>query len=650
MLGDSGQSIRPELSPELENHVGHELITTDGTTLLGADDKAGVAEIMAAAAYLVAHPEVPHGTVKIAFNPDEEIGRGVVHFPVESFGAVAAYTVDGSTAGELQTETFSGAQVRMRIHGRAIHPGWASGELVNAIKIAGQILARLPQDSLSPETTEGREGYVHPVLLEGDSSEVELRFIVRDFDDDRLAEHIAFLSGLADDVCATEPRCTVEVEHRIQYRNPRAALERYPQIGAHLEEAIRRVGLEPKQTAIRGGTDGSALTEMGLPSANIFTGGHDAHSGLYCPARRSHDSLATGARGAPGVTQMSGGYSGLVEPLLDRLGRPLETLRISITDRCNFRCVYCMPKEVFGRDYAFLERRELLTLEELARVVGIFAGLGVRTVRITGGEPLVRRNVEHLVELLAAIHTPDGDKLELALTTNGSALAQKASALAAAGLSRVTVSLDSLDDAAFRAMNDVDFPVQRVLEGIDAAAAAGLPVKVNAVVKRGANDGDVLALAEHFRGSGHVLRFIEYMDVGSTNGWRLEDVVSAEEIILRIGERWPLEPVAAERPDATARRWRYVDGAGEVGVVASVTQPFCGGCSRARLSAEGRLYTCLFAARGHDLRAPLRLGASDEELTEQLRALWTRRTDRYSELRTAETASLPKVEMSYIGG
>jgi GTP 3',8-cyclase len=339
-----------------------------------------------------------------------------------------------------------------------------------------------------------------------------------------------------------------------------------------------------------------------------------------------------------------------MEPLLDRLGRPLETLRISITDRCNFRCVYCMPKEVFGRDYAFLERRELLTFEELVRVVGIFADLGVRTVRITGGEPLVRRNVEHLVELLAAIDTPHCDKLELALTTNGSALAQKAEALAAAGLSRVTVSLDSLDDAAFRAMNDVDFPVQRVLEGIDAAAASGLPVKVNAVVKRGANDGDVLALAEHFRGSGHVLRFIEYMDVGSTNGWRLEDVVSAEEIVQRISERWPLEPVAVERPDATARRWRYVDGAGEIGVVASVTQPFCGGCSRARLSAEGRLYTCLFAARGHDLRAPLRLGASDAELAEQLRALWTRRTDRYSELRTAETASLPKVEMSYIGG
>jgi cyclic pyranopterin phosphate synthase len=339
-----------------------------------------------------------------------------------------------------------------------------------------------------------------------------------------------------------------------------------------------------------------------------------------------------------------------MEPLLDRLGRPLETLRVSITDRCNFRCVYCMPKEVFGRDYAFLERRELLTFEELERIVRVFATLGVHTVRLTGGEPLVRRHVEHLVELLSAIETRDGRRLELALTTNGSLLAQKAEALAAAGLSRVTVSLDSLDDEAFRAMNDVDFPVQRVLEGIDAAAAAGLPVKVNAVVKRGANDGDVLGLAEHFRGSGHVLRFIEYMDVGSTNGWRLGDVVSAEEIVRRISERWPLEPVEAERPDATARRWRYVDGAGEVGVVASVTQPFCGGCSRARLSAEGKLYTCLFAARGHDLRAPLRLGASDEDLTEQLRSIWTRRTDRYSELRTAETAELPKVEMSYIGG
>jgi tripeptide aminopeptidase len=277
-LGDSGQSIRPDQSPELENHVGHELITTDGTTLLGADDKAGVAEIMAAVSYLVSQPEIPHGTVKVAFNPDEEVGRGVIHFPVESFGARAAYTVDGSTAGELQAETFSGAQVRIRIHGRAIHPGWAKGELVNAIKLAAEIVSRLPEDRLSPETTEEREGYVHPVLIEGDSAEVELRIIVRDFDDDLLAEHVAFLRALAEEVCAAEPRCTLEVEDRVQYRNPRAALERYPEILANLEEAIRRVGLEPRQTSIRGGTDGSALTEMGLPSANIFTGGHDAHS------------------------------------------------------------------------------------------------------------------------------------------------------------------------------------------------------------------------------------------------------------------------------------------------------------------------------------------------------------------------------------
>jgi cyclic pyranopterin phosphate synthase len=333
-----------------------------------------------------------------------------------------------------------------------------------------------------------------------------------------------------------------------------------------------------------------------------------------------------------------------MEPLLDRLGRPLETLRVSITDRCNFRCVYCMPKEVFGRDYAFLDRRELLSFEEIARVVRVFADLGVKTVRLTGGEPLVRRDVERLVEQLAAI-----PGLELALTTNGVLLPQKAQALADAGLTRVTVSLDSVDDAQFRALNDVDFPVERVLEGIDAAAAAGMPVKVNAVVKRGANDDGIVALAERFRGTGHVLRFIEYMDVGHTNGWRLDDVVPAEEVVRRIDERWPLEPLAAGA-DSTSRRWRYRDGAGEIGVIASVTQPFCGGCSRARLSAEGRLYTCLFAVRGHDLRAPLRAGATDDDLAETLRGIWTRRTDRYSELRTAETASLPKVEMSYIGG
>jgi GTP 3',8-cyclase len=335
-----------------------------------------------------------------------------------------------------------------------------------------------------------------------------------------------------------------------------------------------------------------------------------------------------------------------MEPLLDRLGRPLETLRISITDRCNFRCVYCMPKEVFGRDYAFLERTALLSFEEIARTTRIFAQLGVKTVRITGGEPLVRRNVEQLIAQLKEI-----EGLELALTTNGALLPKLAQPLKAAGLDRITVSLDSVDDATFRSLNDVDFSVERVLDGIDAAAAAGLPVKVNAVVKRGVNDGEQIAqIAERFRGTGHVLRFIEYMDVGHTNGWRLDDVVSAQEIVETIGARWPLEPAGTHRPDETAKRWRYADGAGEIGVIASVTQPFCGGCSRARLSAEGKLYTCLFGVNGHDLRGPLRLGASDEELAELLRGVWGRRTDRYSELRTAETATLPKVEMSYIGG
>jgi len=277
-LGDSGQVIRPAESPELQHHVGHELVTTDGTTLLGADDKAGIAEIMAAAAYLVAHPEVPHGPVKLAFNPDEEIGRGVIHFPVDTFGAVAAYTVDGSTTGEVQQETFSGAQVRMKVRGRAIHPGWAKGELVNAVKLAAEVIDRLPKDRLSPETTSEREGYVHPILISGDSSEVEIRFIVRDFENDLLDEHIEFLRGIAAEVAATDERCSIEVESRIQYRNMRDTLEQHPEIFANLEEAVRRIGLEPKRTAIRGGTDGSALTEMGLPTPNIFTGGHDAHS------------------------------------------------------------------------------------------------------------------------------------------------------------------------------------------------------------------------------------------------------------------------------------------------------------------------------------------------------------------------------------
>jgi tripeptide aminopeptidase len=277
-LGDSGQTIRPEESPDLANHVGHELITTDGTTLLGADDKAGVAEIMAAAAYLVDHPEIPHGHVKIAFNPDEEVGRGVIHFPVGELGAVAAYTLDGSTAGELQSETFSGAQVRMRIRGRAIHPGWAKDELVNAIKLAADVVSRLPAGSLSPETTDGREGFVHPTVVDGDSTQVELRFIVRDFEDDLLDRHVETLRSIAEEVAASEPRASIDVESRIQYRNMRDALAVRPEIVGNLEEAIRRVGLEPKLTSIRGGTDGSALTEMGLPTPNIFTGGHDAHS------------------------------------------------------------------------------------------------------------------------------------------------------------------------------------------------------------------------------------------------------------------------------------------------------------------------------------------------------------------------------------
>ena len=277
-LGDSGSVIRPEESPQLPSHVGHELITTDGTTLLGADDKAGIAEIMAAVAYLVAHPEVPHGVVKVAFNPDEEIGRGVVHFPVDEFGAVAAYTVDGSTVGEVQQETFSGAEVRMRIRGRAIHPGWAKGEMVNAIKLAGDVLGRLPKDGLSPETTDGRDGFVHPTVVSGDSTEVELRFIVRDFENELLDAHVEVLRGIAADVAATDPRCSIDVESRIQYRNMRDTLTRHPEIVANLEEAVRRLGIEPRLTSIRGGTDGSALTEMGLPTPNIFTGGHDAHS------------------------------------------------------------------------------------------------------------------------------------------------------------------------------------------------------------------------------------------------------------------------------------------------------------------------------------------------------------------------------------
>jgi cyclic pyranopterin phosphate synthase len=332
-------------------------------------------------------------------------------------------------------------------------------------------------------------------------------------------------------------------------------------------------------------------------------------------------------------------------PPLDTRGRPVRDLRISVTDRCNFRCTYCMPKTVFGHDYRFRDRKELLTFEELERVARTFASLGVEKIRLTGGEPLLRKEIESLVARLAVI-----GGLDLTLTTNASLLARKAEGLRDAGLDRVNVSLDSLDDPTFRAMNDVDFPVARVLEGIDAAAAAGLPVKVNAVVKRGVNDDGVVEMARRFRGTGHSLRFIEYMDVGATNGWRLDDVVPASEIVERIDAVFPLEPVGAAYRGEVAQRFRYRDGAGEIGVIASVTQPFCGDCTRARISAEGKLYTCLFAVRGTDLRALLRGGATDDDLRDAITAVWAARTDRYSEIRTERTSDLPRIEMSYIGG
>ena len=332
--------------------------------------------------------------------------------------------------------------------------------------------------------------------------------------------------------------------------------------------------------------------------------------------------------------------------LSDLRGRPLRDLRISVTDRCNFRCVYCMPKEVFGKDYQFLEHKELLTFEEITRLARIFTRHGIEKIRLTGGEPLVRRNIEHLVEMLAAI-----PGLDLTLTTNGSLLAKKARALHAAGLKRITVSLDSLDNAVFMKMNDVDFPVSRVLEGIDAAAAAGLaPVKVNMVVKRGMNEDSILPMARHFRGSGHILRFIEYMDVGHTNGWRMDDVITAEQIVAMIDAEAPLEPAEPNYRGEVAGRWRYRDGSGEIGVIASVSQAFCRDCTRARLSTEGKLYTCLFATAGHDLKSLLRGGAADDAISDTIAAVWRKRDDRYSEIRTAETAKLHKVEMSYIGG
>jgi cyclic pyranopterin phosphate synthase len=338
---------------------------------------------------------------------------------------------------------------------------------------------------------------------------------------------------------------------------------------------------------------------------------------------------------------------GLENATFDLLGRPLRDLRISVTDRCNFRCVYCMPKEVFGPDHQFMPRAGLLTFEEITRLAAVFVSLGVRKLRLTGGEPLMRRGVERLVAMLSALAGVD-----VALTTNGSLLAQKATALRQAGLGRVTVSLDALDDTTFGAINDVRFPVARVLDGIDAATRAGLgAVKVNMVVKRGVNDDSILPMARYFRGTGHILRFIEYMDVGATNGWRLDDVVSAAEIIERIDREFPLRPVEPRYPGEVASRYHYIDGAGEIGVIASVTRPFCRGCTRARLSADGQLYTCLFAgAASADFRALLRQGTADEQIRQHIVETWTGRGDRYSEIRTSQTLRRPRIEMSYIGG
>ncbi len=342
------------------------------------------------------------------------------------------------------------------------------------------------------------------------------------------------------------------------------------------------------------------------------------------------------------------------EAVRDTRGRPLHDIRFSVTDRCNFRCVYCMPKEIFGRDYAFLPREELLTFEEITRLARIAALHGVEKIRLTGGEPLLRKGLPGLVAMLAELRTPSGAPLDIALTTNGSALAHLASELKDAGLRRVTVSLDSLDDATFQAMNDVRFPVQKVLHGLEVAHEVGLgPIKINMVVKKGQNDQDIVAMARHFKGTPYILRFIEFMDVGTTNGWQLGEVVPSAEVVRRIDEVFPLEEVAPNYTGETSKRWRYRDGSGEIGVISSVTQSFCHSCSRARISVDGKLYTCLFASSGHDLRALLRSGATDEELSDVMVQIWRERTDRYSELRSQNTirsAGARRIEMSYIGG
>ncbi|HEY8710441.1 MAG TPA: GTP 3',8-cyclase MoaA [Burkholderiaceae bacterium] len=341
----------------------------------------------------------------------------------------------------------------------------------------------------------------------------------------------------------------------------------------------------------------------------------------------------------------------------DALGRPLRDLRISVTDRCNFRCSYCMPKEVFDKNYAFLPHSSLLSFEEITRAARLFVAHGVRKIRLTGGEPLLRKNLEVLIGMLAELRTPEGEPLDLTLTTNGSVLARKARALKEAGLQRVTVSLDALDDAVFRRMNDADFPVSEVLAGIDAAQLAGLgPIKVNMVVKRGTNDDQIVPMARHFQGSGAILRFIEYMDVGATNGWRMDEVLPSAQVVERIQAELPIEPIAPNVLGETAERWRYADGSGEIGVISSVTQAFCHDCNRARLSTEGKLFLCLFASHGHDLRALLRGDFSDAQIAAAIGLIWQERDDRYSELRGAGEAAAGtasgerRVEMHYIGG
>ena len=373
-----------------------------------------------------------------------------------------------------------------------------------------------------------------------------------------------------------------------------------------------------------------------------------------------HD-LRTAARGADTLWPDPAHVQGTLPR--DRLGRPMRDLRISVTDRCNFRCSYCMPKEVFDKDYLYLPQSALLSFEEIERVARQFVALGVEKIRLTGGEPLLRKNIERLIAQLAQLRTPDGHALDLTLTTNGSLLRKKAQSLRDAGLQRITVSLDGLDDQVFKRMNDVDFPVADVLDGIEAAKAAGLgPIKVNMVVQRGVNDHEIIPMARHFRGSGVVLRFIEYMDVGATNGWRMDQVLPSAQVIERLQSTFALAPLEASAPGETAQRWTYLDtagqpdaAAGEIGVISSVTQAFCGDCNRARLSTEGQLYLCLFASQGHDLRSLVRASADDTVLAGAIAKIWTHRDDRYSLLRAAmgpdtQTSGARRVEMSYIGG